>query len=541
MPRTLCVVCATALLITVGGACAATPHYAPQDKTTTYYVSARGDDARAGTSPSRAWRTLARAERVPLKPGDRLLLEGGSRFAGAVTVGAGEAGDAKRPVVVGSYGSGRATISSTGSPAVSVYNTAGVQVRDLTLVGGGTARTKDAGINLYADRASGGRHDGVGVFGVDVSGFSVGLAVGATKADNGFENVSVERAALHDNKDAGLLTYGPDFDHRRPAYPHRDLSVKDVRAYHNEGDPTASDRHTGDGIVLGAVRHATLTGSTAHDNGGRSATDATAGPVGIWAYDAADVLIQHSSSYRNHTGSAVDGAGFGFDSNVSDSTLQYNLAFRNDGSGYYVFSRNRDGTHTDNTIRYNISDDDAHKLPRHGALTIYGKDIRDLDVYQNTVVLSRASAGEGPAVLLRPGNTGVRLRNNVLATTGDPLVTADTGLPTARALLQGNLYSAPGGRWTIEWGGRRFTDLASWRDATGQETAAGKPAGLSADPCFAGGDTPRIGAPGDARRVVPDCPRAGLDLRKLFGVDPGSTDYFGRPVGTPPNVGAAQP
>ncbi|MEU8643450.1 MULTISPECIES: right-handed parallel beta-helix repeat-containing protein [unclassified Streptomyces] len=541
MPRTAYVTCAAALLMAAGGACAATPHYAPRSTATTYYVSARGDDGSSGTSPGTAWKSLARAERAVLHPGDRLLLEGGSRFTGTITLGTDEAGNAERPVIVGSYGSGRATITATDSPAVSVHNTAGVEIRDLTLTGRGTARTKDAGINLYADLPDGGRHNGVRISGVDLSGFSVGIGIGATKAQGGFENVTVEQARLHDNKDAGLLTYGPAFDPRRRAYPHQNIDIKDVVAYHNQGDPTASDRHTGDGIVLGGVRHATLDNSSAHDNGGRSAADATAGPVGIWAYDSADVLIEHSTSYRNHTGSDVDGAGFGFDSNVSGSTIQYNLSFQNDGSGYYVFSRNRNGTHSDNTIRYNISGDDARKLPLHGALTIYGKDIRNLDVYQNTVIMSRTPAGSGPAVLLRPGNTGVSLRNNLLATAGDPLISADTSLSAGQVVLQGNLYDTPRGQWTVDWGKDRFTDLASWRAATGQERVRGKAVGITADPCFAGGRLPEITAPGDAHRLTPGCPRDGLDLRELFGTDPGAADHFGRQVGNPPAIGAVEP
>ncbi|MET8222695.1 right-handed parallel beta-helix repeat-containing protein [Streptomyces sp. NPDC005301] len=542
MPRTVLAALAATLLVSAGGACAATPHYAPSAAAAgTYYVSPGGDDSADGSSPGKAWRSLARADQVKLRPGDKLLLQGGARFPGTVTVGADEAGEAGRPVVIGSYGTGRARIDSADSPGVSVHNTAGVDIRDLTLRGRGAAAGKDAGVNLYSDRRSDGRREHVSVSGVDVSGFRVGIAVGATEDDNGFKDVSVRRTHLHDNRDAGLLTYGADFDPARRAYAHENVDIEDVEAYENHGDPAAVDRHTGDGIILGGVRGATLRNSSAHDNGGRSATHATAGPVGLWAYDSTRVLIEHSSSYRNHTRSTVDGSGFGFDSNVSDSKIQYNVSYENDGSGYYVFSRNRDGTHTGNTIRYNISTDDARKLPLHGALTVYGKRIQDLAVYQNTVVMSHSPGGRGPAVLLRDGNSGVSIRNNILVTEGDPLVSADAALSTDQVVLQGNVYHTTKGEWAVKWGDRTYSDLAAWRAGTGQERVGGKATGAVADPCFAGGALPGLRTPEDAGLVVPGCPRDGLDLHALFGTDAGGVDYFGRDAGDPPAVGAVEP
>jgi hypothetical protein len=46
----------------------------------TYYVSAAGNDAYAGTSPQSAWRSIARVNAVDLNPGDRILFEGGRTF-----------------------------------------------------------------------------------------------------------------------------------------------------------------------------------------------------------------------------------------------------------------------------------------------------------------------------------------------------------------------------------------------------------------------------------------------------------------------------
>ncbi|GAA3145678.1 right-handed parallel beta-helix repeat-containing protein [Streptomyces rectiviolaceus] len=536
----------TAAIVLLGAsACAATPHYAPETTSATYYVSSQGDDDNDGSSPGQAWRSLARAERVALEPGDRLLLEGGAEFTGTITLGSTEAGRADKPVVVGSYGDGRATVEAKGRPGISVHNTAGVEIRDLTFTGDRAAYARDGGINLYADRPGGGKLEHVSVSDVTVSGFQVGIAVGGIEKGDGFKDLTVRQAQLHGNKDAGLLTYGPAFDPGQPAYAHEDVDVSDVSAYRNTGDPKAVDRHTGDGIILGAVRNATVRDSSAHDNGSTSATEAPSGPVGIWAYDARDVRLEHNTAYRNHTGSDVDGAGFGFDENVSGSTMQYNLAFHNDGPGFYAYTRKVNGAHTDNTIRYNITSDDGRKLPRFGGLAVYGHDVRNLRIYQNTVVMTALENGKsGPALRLMDGQTGVSVRNNNFVTDGSPLALVDEGLTAKNVVVQGNNYRAPQGQWMVQWGDHSYTGIGAWRAATGQERVDGKPTGLTVDPCFAGGELPTADSPGDAHLFRPDCAALadkGLDLRKLFGIDPGSVDYFGRTVGTPPPVGAALP
>lgn len=535
-----------AAIVLIGASgCAATPHYAPPEGETTYYVSPRGDDRHDGSSPGKAWRSLARAERVALEPGDRLLLEGGERFTGTITLGSAEAGRADRPVVVGSYGDGRATVDAEGSPGISVHNTAGVEIRDLTVTGDRAAYVRDGGINLYADPPDGGKLDRVTVAGVSVSGFRVGIAVGGVEKGNGFKNVTIRHAQLHGNKDAGLLTYGPAFDAGQPAYAHEDFEISDVVAHRNTGDPEADDRHTGSGIIIGAVHHATVRDSSAHDNGTRSSGTAPSGPVGIWAYDAKDVLLEHNTAYRNHTGSKVDGAGFGFDENVSDSTIQYNLAFHNDGPGFYAYTRKVTGTHTDNTIRYNITSDDGRKLPRFGGLAVYGHDVRNMRIYQNTVVMTALENGKsGPALRLMDGERGVSVRNNTFVTDGSPLALVDRGLTAENVLVQGNNYRAPQGQWALQWGDHTYTGLDTWRTATGQERVEGRPSGLTVDPCFIGGELPSIGSPRDAHLFAPECDALadkGLDLHKLFGIDPGPVDYFGRTVTVPPPVGAALP
>lgn len=72
---------------------------------TDYFVSStHGDDSAQGTRQGAAWRTLARATTATLRPGDAILLERGSRFAGEALHLQGVSGTAQRPVEIGAYG-----------------------------------------------------------------------------------------------------------------------------------------------------------------------------------------------------------------------------------------------------------------------------------------------------------------------------------------------------------------------------------------------------------------------------------------------------
>lgn len=520
--------------------CATTPHYTPAARV--YYVSPDGDDDHDGRSPDRPWRSLQRAGTTAFEPGDRLLLRGGARFRGSLKLDEEDAGSADKPVVVGTYGGGRARIVAANTPGISVHNTAGVEIRDVTITGGKGAYTAQGGVHVYSDRTDDKELRHVSVSGAEVSGFRVGIAIGSASLSTGFREVRIKDSVLRANKDIGLLTYGPAAHEEGPlGYAHEDVVVSGVEAYRNAGDPHAHDRHTGNGIVLGSVRGGRIEGSSAHDNGSRASSRAPEGPVGIWGYDSTRLLVQHNRSYRNHTGSRVDGAGFGLDSNVSYSTVQYNLAFRNDGPGFHAYTSKGNDAHTNNLFRFNISSDDGRKLPNNGGFDVHGKVTRNLQVYNNTVVMTN-TVRPGPAIRLNSDGENVTVRNNILVTDGPLLILADTAHRRGQILLQGNDYHGTSGRWTVQWGGRAYSGLTQWRSATGQEVTDGRKTGFEADPCFRGGRAPVVTEPSDATLLVPGCDALadkGLDLRSLFGIDAGGQDYFGETLGGTLPVGAA--
>jgi len=178
----------------------------------------------------------------------------------------GDAGNVRSPILVSSYGKGRATIAS-GTNGVMVFDTSGVIIRNLKVTGNHAKLASYAGIQMFSDRTKG-RLGHVYVSKVDVRGFGYGIAIGATHDGAGFANVHVTRSALHGNLDGGLVTYGPEFNPAAPGYAHRNFFVSQVRAYRNFGDPANTTRNTGSGIELGSVSSAGIVISEAFANGG---------------------------------------------------------------------------------------------------------------------------------------------------------------------------------------------------------------------------------------------------------------------------------
>ena len=123
----------------------------PRAGATTYYVSAVGNDAASGTLTS-PWRTLARVNGLVLHPGDAVLLRGGDTFSGTLHFDGSDAGSATLPIVITSYGMGRATIASGGAAGISVFDAAGYRVSNLRLVGNGGA---ESGIVFFSDLSGG--------------------------------------------------------------------------------------------------------------------------------------------------------------------------------------------------------------------------------------------------------------------------------------------------------------------------------------------------------------------------------------------------
>ena len=315
---------------------------------TDYYVSSGGNDANAGTSAASPWLTLAPVNALALVPGDRVLLRAGDTFFGGLSFDAEDAGSPAAPIVITSYGAGRAAIYAGSGDGISVYNAAGYEISNLDLTGAGAWAS---GIVFYNDLPGGVKLGYIRIDGVDVSGFGRdGIEIGAWSGSSGFRDVRITNASAHGNARTGIIFYAQQPNTHEWAY------IGFSRAFDNTGVIGATV-NTGSGIVFGGVNGGTIERSVAHGNG-RLCT-APAGPAGIWTYDSTAVVIQHNESYGNLTGGPTDGDGFDLDQNVSSSVLQYNYSHDNAGAGYLLAQGPLNDNHRGNTVRYNISQNDG--------------------------------------------------------------------------------------------------------------------------------------------------------------------------------------
>lgn len=513
----------------------------------TYYVSPTGNDSASGTSPATAWRTLDRVTAASLLPGDRVLLRAGSTFSGGLYLQPGESGTPGAPISISTYGSGRARISAGAGTGIFVYDAEEIAISNLVLAGSGASSNTGDGISFYNDLAGNVKLQHVRIIGVDASGFGgYGVAIGGWNKASGFQDVKVTSSALHDNGRGGLTTYGPDFQPGAPSYANQDVYVGHVRAYNNLGNPSDLANPSGNGIVLGSVSKGQIERSVAYGNG--SQARAPEGPVAIWAYDSTGVTIQYNEAYGNRTGGPADGDGFDLDQNTSSSVVQYNYSHDNDGAGYLLYSGQSNSSHTGNTVRYNISQNDGRKNS-YGAIFGGGRISNDA-IYDNTVYLSPSASGSPPAVLFTSVGSGVSVRNNVFYVTGGlPLVIAPTVVTSSLVFQQNDYYSATGA-FSVTWGAARYTSLATWRSATGQERLGNAPTGLTLDPLLVsaggGGTLGNADLLGNltAYKLQATTPllNSGLDLQGIFGISTGGRDFYGLalPNGAGFELGAAE-
>lgn len=509
----------------------------------TYYVSPSGNDAAAGTSPATAWRTLHKASSVPLAPGGKLLFQGGRRFTGSLIIGKWDKGTAAAPIVIGTYGSGPATLFSPSSNGISVHDTGGVNIENIDLIG--TPGPGDGnGINVYNDLPAGHRLNHIDISNVNVTGFMNGIAVSGRNARAGFANVRIANSSLHGNIDAGLATFGPPFNPHTPTYANANVSVSHVVTSENLGNPRNKKENTGSGIVLGSVQDATVSWSVAAKNGGAGA--APQGPGGIWAYDSTGVNIEHNLAYGNKTRDRVDGNGFDLDLNTSHSILQYNLSYGNYGSGFLIYSSLNNGAESHDIIRDNISSYDARSGNSfYGAISIVGY-VANVTAYQNTAVMKPTAVGSPPALRLSTDLKNIIIANNIFTTTSGPVVATATSIPKSAVELRGNDYYTALGPWQVTWGNITYGSLAGWQSGTGQETANGRLTGLAVAPQLT---EPVFGlsatSPGDLAAVrgfelKAGSPLIGAGLAPAsLGVSSTATNYLGQSQSPQhPNIGA---
>ncbi|MEZ4829573.1 MAG: right-handed parallel beta-helix repeat-containing protein [Bacteroidia bacterium] len=505
---------------------------------TTYYISPSGSDANSGFSPFNAWKTIAYVNTQTFTPGDSILFEGGQSFSGSLYFSGANSGTAAAPLFIGSYGTGRATILAGTDNGIEVMNCAGIQIKDINVVGDGRALNDQHGILFYSFLNYTQAYDYISIESVEVSGFNRGgitIFADPVFSDSGFKNIEILHADIHDNGDYGIGVQGKVLT---TGYPHKNIYIAHCKVYDNPGQIGKNTAHTGNGIVVGNTEGVLIEYCEAYNNGAENFYNG-GGPVGIWIWDSHRGIIQFCESHHNKTGSTKDGGGFDLDGGCTESMIQYCYSHDNDGAGILLAEYNGARPLRNNTIRYNISENDGRNNDYGGIHFWKGSGVlADIKIYNNVVFMS-AGTGISPAAFrsTSAGIDSVKVSNNLFITSGN-IELVDKSSNSADISFQGNAYHSMTGQHRYAEGANVYNSLNAWRTGKGQEMLGGNPVGFQGDPVVSnpgGGGT--IGDPTllftlNAYNLLNASPLKdmGLSLDSVLGVNVGNQDFFNNTI-----------
>jgi hypothetical protein len=523
---------------------------------TDYYVSSSGSDGNSGTSIGNAWATIAKVNSTNFLPGDALFFEGGKTFTGSITITSADANNPNNIFTISSFGTGRAIINAGSSYGFYAYNTQGFSISNLIFDGNNSSTNSDAGIKLKADAAGDIKFSNITMSNIEIKNFGAeGVSIYGANHLTGYKNVTLDNVIVHNVTKNGIKIYG-DITNVLVGWQHANVTVTNCEVYNVPGSGSTSTLVLeGNGIVLAGVDGGIIEHSVAHDNGQNNKR--CGGPVGIWSLESNNITIQYCESYLNHSGTGCDGGGFDFDGGMTNSLMQYNYSHDNDGSGILFGQYDGARPWSNNTFRYNISENDAKR--NNGSIGVFKSSfsstgpMKGAYIYNNTIFTSPQAANSGVCAvnfqLWSSAFTNVDFYNNIFYTTGGvPLIITPPGYT---AKFAGNIYWSSGSTFSIKYSGTNYSSLNAWRSATGNEIVNGNNTGFNTDPQLI---NPGLGGTigfGNSLNTLnaykiqsgqSSASNTALDLNTLFGINVGNSDFWGTmlPGGSNNSIGGNQ-
>ncbi len=329
----------------------------------TYHVNAlTGDDRASGLAPDRAWRTLARVNAFPLKPGDSVLLTAGSVWKEPLTLT--RSGRASAPIKVSATGPGaRPRIEAGGvSPhGVAVLNAEYVRVSGIEVTNDSADRAPGAesryGVLVSAQDRGVTRgirvsdmyvHDVRGTNARKDNGGIVFQALGQKRATR-FQDIAIERNIVWRVDRSGIAGISDQVS-RTNWFPSEEVVIRD----------NLVEDVGGDGIVPRGTDGALIEHNIVRYAGSR----APGYNAGIWQWSTDSSLIQLNEAA--FTATRYDGQGFDSDFNSRRTTLFYNYSHDNQGGFLLICSpkvSEPDNLGNRNSVaRFNVSRNDRSRI-----------------------------------------------------------------------------------------------------------------------------------------------------------------------------------
>jgi hypothetical protein len=489
---------------------------------TTYYISASGHDASAGTDPAHPWRTVAPLNTIRFFGEDvQILFHGGDTFAGGLDIIL--AGRPGHRCLLGTYGPGMATLTDVADVTVHIAqltNSEQFTVRNLRFIAtpgthygtfGFVPVSDSNGLNMLSMRSTGAQLRGISIEHCEFRYSSAGLALDAHTGGDGFADVSIHNCVFDSTYLLGVFVWGSGANAGGPVDQNQNISVENCQFRHIYGNPNYPSEAqpiyvsctTGIAIRRNLVSHCC----------GFGGVSPIGGSTAIGVTNARDFLIQYNEVCHTKSNSPWDGSAIDADQDTQNGEISYNLTYLNAGPAIQ-FGSYGGKTTADIAIHHNISYNDVrgNKLASvQGAVRAWGN-TRRIQIFNNTIYLDGARAIGTPSVLSFEGvehgtNSDFAVYNNIFKTTqGVAMIRPNGTFPgeynpthlSASDRFVANLYDSSGADLTIA------TD-----DGAGHYTTISSLAGW-----HAGGDE-KLGA--TTRGVVGD---AGLTAPGLFRPPP---------------------
>lgn len=496
----------------------------------TYYFSATGLDANDGLSSATPKQTIGAANALGLIGPTNILFKGGDTFSGALVAQIGG-------IQYGSYGAGRATISSGTSAGLTATSLASVRASSLIFTGGGSTTNATHGISIKNSQAGNTKLAGPTISNCQVSAYGLyGIAIEGAAGSSGFNGVTISGNTVFDCTlnysgafgSAGIYVFSvPAYGLAQSTPAHTNVTVSGNTVYDCKGK-TGTTNWVGSGIVLSQTDGGAVNGNVAYNNGENNTSSAGNGPVGMWCYDANAITFRFNESYGNKTGNGGDGGGFDIDGGSTNCLMEFNYSHGNAGFGFMFCPYQDSGVtyahYSNNTMRFNISYQDGLA----GINVIAPSGVSGIRCHNNSVY-----ANSTQALLMSGGAPSGTcfVANNIFYAAG---TTKLFGGVSVMPIVGNSYYTASSPVWTD--GGVDYTTLAAWRAAKGTETLSAAPVGSFGNPGYVGNVT----LPAAFKLVSTSALiNAGVNLSAAYGVSAGTADYFGNTLGSlPTNVGA---
>lgn len=362
---------------------------------TTYYVNKTdGDDSNSGTEPDDAWRNLNKVNSTTFDPGDQILFRAGDTWTGQLHPKG--SGKPEKPIIIDKYGSGsKPLIDGNGleGGVVYLYNQEYWEITNLEVTNPGEegsfrrgvlVRAEDAGLLNHIYVANLNIHDVIGRDGWQGawSGKNTGGIVFEVVDDSNtkYNDILIQNNELQDIRRTGIKTGST-----------RSAEVNGEENYWTNVVIRSNSiiRAGGDAILVSYCDSPLIENNTVVRAGQYTEHPAAA----VWSWSSRNALFQYNEVA--HTQAPKDGQAFDLDGYNQNVTYQYN--YTHDNIGGFMLVAPRGFGLQNNTVRYNISENDSLYIFNSFGHGDNEMDTTGMEVYNNTFYIdSDTSTGITP-------------------------------------------------------------------------------------------------------------------------------------------------